>query len=432
MKRESIPFKTLLLTVIVLTIVSAQAPVNYAAVSISPQEKGGGIKPLPTPAPKKATPPKKTTTTTPARTNRAGASKTPARKAEPATAATNPAVEVAFWETIKTSTNPEDFREYLKKYPNGEFAGLARNRLNALETAAKEEAARKEEAKKEEAKREEAKRKVEAEKKLAGTVVRNSIGMDLVYIPAGSFMMGSPTSEIWREENEGPQHQVTVQGFYMGKYEVTQSQWQKVMGTTFREKRDKVSDFYATRAVVGDAYPVSYVSWADAQEFIRKLNAMNDGYTYRLPTEAEWEYAARAGTNTRYYWGDDYTQVFKYANSVDQSYFEKYGGGTGAWRDGYAETSPVGSFQPNAFGLYDMTGNVWELCEDQYHKSYHGAPTDGSAWLIGGEEFGGYKHRVQRGGAWAFTVEAHRSASRVPEQNSNQTGFRLVAVARTQ
>lgn len=383
------------------------------------QGKGGEVIAKPTPTPKKTT----TKRNTPARTTSNSKTSRPAKSTSDSAAA----AEIIFWNSIKDSTNPEEFRAYLKKYPNGEFADIARSRLNALETAAKEKAAREEEARREDAKREETKRKEEAEKKRVGTVVRNSIGMDLVYIPSGSFVMGSPESEVGREDEEGPQHQVTVQAFYMGKYEVTQAQWQKVMGTTFREKRDKVADYYRDQAILGDAYPMSYVEWEDAQKFVGKLNAMNDGYTYRLPTEAEWEYASRAGTSTRFYWGDDEKQACKYANFVDQSYWEKNPPGKGWCRDGYAEASPVGSFQPNAFGLYDMTGNVMEICEDLYHKTYHGAPTDGSAWFNGGEEW-----RVQRGGGWHYTFETLRSAYRTTARSDNATGFRVVAVARTQ
>jgi formylglycine-generating enzyme required for sulfatase activity len=396
MKIESTPFKTLLLIAIVLAIVAAPASVNYATVSMSPQEKGGGIKPLPTPTPKKTTPPKKTST--PAKTNRAGATNT-VRKTEPE-AATTSAAEIAFWETIKTSTNPEDFREYLKKYPAGEFAGLARNRLNVLETAAKEDAARKEETKRKEE---------EAAKKRPGAVVKNSIGLELVWVPPGSFLMGTTAEGAHGSQ---PIHQVTFrEGFYMGKFEVTQGQWKKVMG------KDPFN-------YIGENHPVELVSWNDTQEFIRKLNETNDGYLYRLPTESEWEYACRAGTTTDFAFGN--TLSWEQANFVGDMRE-----GTPPARKNPERVAPVGSFAPNAFGLYDMHGNVMEWCEDWYHKDYNGAPTDGSAWLSGGEQ----KERVQRGGSLNYNWAGLRSAQRnmaVPSHQGFGNGFRLVAVIRNQ
>jgi formylglycine-generating enzyme required for sulfatase activity len=233
----------------------------------------------------------------------------------------------------------------------------------------------------------------------AGTVVRNRIGMEFVYVPAGSFMMGSLNG--FPVEFEKPVHQVTIrEGFYMGKYEVTQAQWRRVMGNNPSKHKGC------------DQCPVEYVSWYDAQEFIKKLNAQNDGYTYKLPSEAEWEYACRAGTT-----GD-------YAGDLDSMAW--YGQNSGN------QTHPVGQKQPNAFGLYDMYGNVWEWCEDVFHDSYNDAPTDGSAWLSGGEQ----QSRVLRGSSY-FNPPTNilRSASRFrmdPDFRSNCgcLGFRLVAVAR--
>jgi formylglycine-generating enzyme required for sulfatase activity len=228
-----------------------------------------------------------------------------------------------------------------------------------------------------------------------GTVVRNKMGMELVYVPAGSFMMGSENGE----SNEKPVHQVTIrEGFYMGKYEVTQAQWQQVMGS---------NPSYFKNC---DQCPVEEVNWNDAQEFIKKLNAQNDGYTYRLPSEAEWEYACRAGTT-----GD-------YAGDVDAMAW--YGKNSGS------KTHPVGQKQANAFGLYDMHGNVDEWCEDIWHENYNGAPTDGSAWLSGGDS----RYRVLRGGSWYFIAYVLRAADRrgfTPNYRDLYDGLRLVAVART-
>jgi formylglycine-generating enzyme required for sulfatase activity len=211
----------------------------------------------------------------------------------------------------------------------------------------------------------------------------------MVLVPAGSFKMGSDNGD------EKPVHDVTIsQAFYMGKYEVTQAQWQAVMGSN-------PSNFK------GDNLPVEQVSWDEAIAFIARLNAQKDGYIYRLPTEAEWEYACRAGTT-----GD-------FAGNLDaMAWYDKNSGG---------KTHDVGAKIPNAFGLFDMHGNVWEWCQDWYHASYIGAPGDGSAWLSGGEQ----KSRVLRGGSWSSYATYLRSAYRsriTPDYRGSTFGFRVVAV----
>jgi eukaryotic-like serine/threonine-protein kinase len=259
--------------------------------------------------------------------------------------------------------------------------------------------------------------------------MKNPIGMEFGLVPAGTFMMGSSDADVQRVfeqskrvytdgelsfASEKPQHQVTIrEGFYMGRYEVTQAEWQQVMGRN-------PSDFKNC-----DQCPVENVSWKEAQEFIRKLSAQNDGYTYRLPTESEWEYACRAGTT-----GD-------YAGSLDAMawYYDNAGDAplSGVWDFEKAKannnrTHPVGQKQPNGWGLYDMYGNVAEWCEDIWHDSYSGAPIDGSAWLSGEDSF-----RMIRGGSWANHAVLLRSANRgitPPGYRHNGNGFRLVAVAR--
>jgi formylglycine-generating enzyme required for sulfatase activity len=238
----------------------------------------------------------------------------------------------------------------------------------------------------------------------------NRLGMEFVYVPAGSFMMGSPALEVGGFVDESPQHQVTVQSFYMGKNEVTQAQWQTVMGTI-------PSQFKGC-----DNCPVEQVSWNDVQEFIHKLDAMDDEYTYRLPTEAEWEYTARAGTTTAFAFGDS-------LSSRQANFDGYYPYGAAAKRVRRQKTTPVGSFQPNAWGLYDMHGNVWEWCEDIWHSNYDGAPSDGSAWLDASISTA----RVRRGGSWTNYGNAVRSAIRswdAPYATTPYTGFRLVAVTR--
>jgi formylglycine-generating enzyme required for sulfatase activity len=205
-------------------------------------------------------------------------------------------------------------------------------------------------------------------------------------------MMGSTTGQA----DEKPVRQVTINySFYMGKYEVTQAQWQTVMG-------DNPSNFKDC----GNC-PVEQVSWDDAQKFIQGLNRVNDGYTYRLPTEAEWEYACRAGTT-----GD-------YAGTLGEMAWYSENSGS--------KTHTVGGKQPNAWGLADMHGNVWEWCQDWYHETYYGAPTDGSAWLSGGEQ----KYRVVRGGSWSGLASRTSFASRghnKPDLRNLNDGFRVVAV----
>lgn len=226
----------------------------------------------------------------------------------------------------------------------------------------------------------------------------NQAGIEFVLIPPGSFMMGSN----WHQRDEKPEHQVTINySFYMGKYEVTQAQWQAVMGNNPSSFKD-----------CGGNCPVESVSWDDAQKFIQGLNGMNDGYTYRLPTEAEWEYACRAGT-TGDYAGDLKEMAWYSENSGNK-------------------THAVGGKRPNDWSLADMHGNVWEWCQDWYNLTYdYGAPTDGSAWLSGGVQ----KWRVLRGGSWfdldSFLRSAHRNGPYAPFPHGSSIGFRVVAIART-
>jgi eukaryotic-like serine/threonine-protein kinase len=224
--------------------------------------------------------------------------------------------------------------------------------------------------------------------------------LEMVYIPAGTFMMGSPDDEIGRYDFEGTLHRVILaHGFYMGKYQVTQAQWEAVMGDNPSRFSGKPNN------------PVENVSWNDCQAFIEKLNQMGQG-TYRLPTEAEWEYACRAGTQTRFYWGDDpdYAQIKDYA-----------------WYDGNSggETNEVGQKKPNAWGLYDMSGNVFEWCQDWY-GSYDSVSQNNPTGAKTGST------RVGRGGSWCRFARHCRSAHRgnaillVPDATYNFIGFRVL------
>lgn len=208
--------------------------------------------------------------------------------------------------------------------------------------------------------------------------------------------MGSPDSDPDACVDEKPQHHVTVGDFHIARFPVTQKQWVEVMG-------DNPSYFKNC-----EDCPVEQVSWDDVQDFLKKLNAKNPGKNYRLPTEAEWEYAARGGQLSRGY---------RYAGSDDPDKV--------AWYDDNSDikTHPVGSKEPNELGLYDMTGNVWEWCEDQWHEHYTGAPEDGSAWISGGN-----RRRVLRGGSWCNGFincrVAYRSWSN-PTLRVINNGFRL-------
>ncbi len=229
----------------------------------------------------------------------------------------------------------------------------------------------------------------------------NSIGMEFVEIPAGEFDMGSPSNEADRYAFEGPVHHVKISNeFYIGKYEVTQKQWRDVMGNSPSKFK-------------GDDLPVERVSWNDVQEFIKKLNEKEGGNKYRLPTDAEWEYAARAGTTTRYSFGDD--------DSIFGSKLGDY-----AWYNANSEdkTHIVGQKKPNPWGLYDMYGNVWEWVQDNWHGNYNGAPTDGSAWK-GGDD----SDRVFRGCSWNDLARSCRSAFRARYDAVGldiKLGFRLL------
>lgn len=363
--------------------------------SLAGQGKGGEVVAKPTPAatPKKTSPRMKP----PASNSRTG-------RTTKSTGVAASAAERAFWSSIKDSTNPAEFKAYLKKYPKGEFAALAANRLKALE---------------------EAKRSTDrapANPKPTNPGPTNSLNstpkvikaqtgveIEMTSIPPGTFTMGDE-----RYADQRPAHPVTIrEGFYMGRYEVTIAEWRAVMGDTEWEIGIRDGNKQSERQPV-------LVSWKAAKGFIAKLNSKNSGYVFRLPTEAEWEYACRAGTTTIFAFGDDL--------SSDQANFD------GRWparkkgilRD---KTMPVGSFSPNGFGLYDMHGNASEWCEDWYHDTYSGAPVDGSAWL-GGRE---HEERVLRGGAYNDPEHYLGSAFRRWSAPGNRWyGFRIVATARTQ
>ena len=231
----------------------------------------------------------------------------------------------------------------------------------------------------------------------------------MIVLPAGKFIMGSPENEPDRHASEGPPHEVTVaKPFAVSKFEVTFDDWDACVAAA---ACPRVPDSWGR----GDM-PVINVSWNDAKQYVAWLSKVT-GKEYRLLTESEWEYAARAGATTPFSWGDD--PAAGNANC----------GECGSQWDG-RQTAPVGSFKPNALGLHDMHGNVWEWVEDSWHETYDGAPTDGSAWVSGGQG-GDPSYRVVRGGSWRNETQHVRAAVRF-RRNINvrfdTLGFR---VART-
>ena len=255
--------------------------------------------------------------------------------------------------------------------------------------------------------------------------LNQAVGMEMILIPAGSFLMGSPEDELDRDNSESPQHEVNVSTFFMSKYPVTQAQWRVVaaMPQVNRELKLDPSRFQ------GDKRPVEHVSWFDAVEFCDRLST-HTSREYRLPTEAEWEYACRAGTTTPFHFGETITTDL--ANYRGTDYEERewsgsYGRGPkGQYR---GETTPVDQFEiANAFGLCDMHGNLWEWCQDNWHENYEGVPSNGSAWLNESNE----ASRIRRGGCWVARPSNCRSAYRSkhsPSEHIYCLGFRVVCSA---
>jgi sulfatase modifying factor 1 len=273
----------------------------------------------------------------------------------------------------------------------------------------------------------------------AGKVVRDcSSCPEMVVIPAGSFAMGSPDSEISRNNDEGPVHQVKLSTFALGKTEITRSQFSAFVkdskyvtgvkcvafaGGKFNEQSGR--NWRDIGYLQTATHPASCLSWNDAIAYTKWLSHKT-GKQYRLPSEAEWEYAARANTVTSRYWGNDPDAACAYANVADMT-AEAEIPHASSWllhhcTDGFAYSAPVGSFKANTFGLYDMLGNVLEWTEDSFHETYKGAPIDGSAWQ------GDASRRVLRGGSWNSSPSLVRSARRCvskPDERFSFAGFRV-------
>ena len=253
--------------------------------------------------------------------------------------------------------------------------------------------------------------------------------LTLLWIPPGRFWMGSPETEPERRDSEGPQHLVQLQGFFMSQTPITQAQWREVAGWKEgpgeqwgRELKLDPSRFQSNN----DHYPVENVSWLDAMEFCNRLS-QRTGRTYALPSEAQWEYACRAGTTTPFHFGGTISpELANYDGN--QAYAD---GPTGTYRQ---QTTPVGLFPANAWGLQDMHGNVWEWCLDEWHESYKGAPSDGRAWVDAAEgekSKESVKTRLLRGGSWDGKPRICRSADRGhdrPGVAGFKVGFRVVCL----
>lgn len=252
--------------------------------------------------------------------------------------------------------------------------------------------------------------------------LNDDVSLIMVQIPDGEFMMGSPDDEADRSGSEGPQHRVHVPEFWMGQYPVTQQEWRIVAEypKVNRVLRLAPSRFRGTRL------PVENVSWYEAVEFCDRIR-QRTGFNYRLPTEAEWEYACRAGTVTPFHFGETITtELANYAGTGGGSSSGSYGDGPqGVYR---GKTTSVDLFEgTNQFGLFDMHGNIWEWCQDHWHKNYDDALTDGSAWVDAVDS--NRKPRILRGGSWSDNPTLCRSAYRYHNDPVNRVdfiGFRVV------
>ncbi len=270
----------------------------------------------------------------------------------------------------------------------------------------------------------------------------------MVVIPAGEFTMGSPAAEAGRGVDEGPQRQVAIALYALGRSEVTVAEFRRFAdeaGYKTEAERDArqlgcsgfiyadpaaanpggppVTSWRSPGLTQAESHPVLCVSWNDARAYAQWMSKKT-GRRYRLPSEAEWEYAARAGSVAARPWGEDPAQACRFANVADQSRFQTWGfGQKHECTDGHYFTAPAGGYLPNRFGLYDMLGNAWEWTEDCWNASYAGAPQDGSAWVSGD-----CAQRVLRGGSWSTVPRFARAATRyrnTADHRDNLTGFRL-------
>ena len=254
----------------------------------------------------------------------------------------------------------------------------------------------------------------DATRKLITVDLGEGVQIDFVQIPAGSFMMGSPEDEEGRGNDEGPQHRVTIaKPFYMGRFEVTNAQFRRFLP---KHNSKWYTEYEKKFDLNGDDQPAVQIHWKHTEWFCEWLNERLDGnLKARLPSEAEWEYAARGGDDRLYPWGNDWPPPPGAGNFSDitlQTKIGKYWEAVPDYDDGFHVTAPVGSFEPNPYGLYDMAGNAWEWCQDTWHRDYTGAPSDGAAW---DPDFVFAKKKLvpMRGGGWhSFRQPVLRTAYR--------------------
>jgi len=346
--------------------------------------------------------------------------------------------EEKFWDDAKAAGNKEGFEAYLESYPRGRYVSLAKANIARLTASVSPPAPSTNTS-----------ATTRPNPTAPGYVFKDCPDCpEMVVIPAGRFVMGAAPGEEESEKlpenfrnRSQPQHGVDVMSFSAGKFEVTRGQYRAFVEATGRSSAgacfvwtgskfeiDQAKDWRNPGYAQEDPHPVACVSWEDAKAYVVWLG-QRTGKAYRLLTEAEWEYAARAGTTTRRFWGDDGDQFCAYANGADQTTKAQVPG----WNfqiancnDRYAYTAPVGSYRANAFGLYDMLGNVSEWTEDCWNEYYNSAPTDGRAWMAGN-----CSQRVLRGGSWNDYPLRLRAASRGRSTTAGRSvsfGFR---VART-
>ena len=308
----------------------------------------------------------------------------------------SPGGEDLLWQSALKVDTVEGYLEYERRYPNGQYVVFARARVATLRSAPVPDPD-------------------PVPTHAAGGVFRDCAACpEMVVIPAGTFMMGSPASEAGRSDDEGPRHAVTLRSFALGVKEVTFAEWDACV------RGGGCNGYRPDDRVWGrGSRPVINVSWEDAQAYVGWLSERT-GAAYRLPSESEWEYAARGGTTTPFHTGS--TISTDQANYNGNSVY-----GSGRRGEHRQQTTPAGTFVANAFGLYDVHGNVWEWVEDCWHATYAGAPSDGSAWTRSGV----CDRRVLRGGSWSFIPRNLRSANRARDASGIRNGNAGFRVSRT-
>ncbi len=338
---------------------------------------------------------------------------------KPEDARTRPDEDSAAFEAAKAADVIEAYEAYLESFPKGRYAAAARIRVSLLRKAATP-----------------ATPQPAADPYPAGKEFEDCSGCPrMVVIPGGRFVMGSPADEPDRKDRESPQRAVQVAKFSLGKTEVTRGEFRRFAQDTGRPvsgcwvyeekewKKDDSQNWESPGYDQTDSHPAVCVNWDDAQAYVQWIS-QRSGQRYRLASEVEWEYAARAGSRSVRHWGNGEAEGCRYANVADRASERKYN-----WApifpcdDGYANTAPVGSYRASDFGLYDMLGNVWEWTEDCWNENYRGAPSGGSAWTSGD-----CSRRVVRGGAWDVVPAIVRSAHRYRFGSTtrvNSLGFRV-------